>query len=54
MHIDPMFIFGVVVGMFLLLAAVSVRVKARAGCSWKDAVVVALGGGGPGTPEDEG
>ena len=49
-----MFALGLVVGAALMVAAVTARVKARLKCSWRDAVMVALGGGGPGTPEDEG
>jgi hypothetical protein len=46
-----MFALGVVVGAVVFLAAVAVRVKARTKCSWKDALTVALGGGGPGAPD---
>ena len=49
-----MFALGLILGALLLLAGVTARVKARLKCSWRDAVLVALGGGGPGTPEDEG
>jgi hypothetical protein len=46
-----MFIFGLVIGAILMLAVVTVRVKMRTKCSWRDAAIIALGGGGPGAPD---
>jgi hypothetical protein len=43
-------LLGVLVGVAGCVALIKVRRK----CSWRDAMVIASGAGGPGTPEDEG
>jgi hypothetical protein len=41
------FVLGVLVG----IAACVALVKVRRGCSWREAAVIASGGGGPGAPD---